>query len=54
MIGQPQKGNFPIKKGILGWKSTTGKAAFQSNFKFYVGDTLNFFGLRATNISVTL
>ena len=26
-----------------------GKVAFQSNFKFCVGDTLNFFHLRATN-----
>ena len=27
-VGQPQKRNFFSKKGILGWKSTTGKAAF--------------------------
>ena len=26
--------NFSIEKSILGWKSTTGKPAFQSNFKF--------------------
>ena len=33
-VDQPQKRNFSIKKGILGGKSTTGKVAFQSNFKF--------------------
>ena len=46
-VGQPQKRSFSIKKGILGCKSTTGKAAFQSNFKFQVGDTLKYFGSRA-------
>ena len=40
-------------KSILGWESTTGKAAFQSNFKFSVEDTLNVFHLHATNIYVT-
>ena len=33
-VGQLQKRNFLIEKSILGWKSTIGKAAFQSNFKF--------------------
>ena len=33
-VGQSQKKNFYIEKSILGWKSTAGKAAFQSNFKF--------------------
>ena len=33
-FGQPQKRNFSIKKSIPGLKSTTGKVAFQSNFKF--------------------
>ena len=31
-----------------------GEAAFQSNFKFEVGDTLFFFYLCAININVTL
>ena len=34
--------NFSIEKSILGWKSTAGKAVFQSDFKFKVGDTLMF------------
>ena len=53
-VGQPKKRKFSIKKIILGWKSTTGKAAFQSNFKPYVEDTLKFFRWRANNIYVTL
>ena len=53
-VGQPQKTNFSTEKIILGWKSTTGKAAFRSNFKFEVGDTLNFIDLRATIFHVTL
>ena len=36
-----------IKKSIFGWEPTTGKAAFQSYFKFYVGDSLQFFGFSA-------
>ena len=53
-VGQPQKRIFSIEKGIVGWKSTTGKAAFQSNFKFHAWDTSKFFALGATNIYVTL
>ena len=44
---QPYKRLFSIDKSILGWKSTTGKAAVQSNFKFWIRDTLNLFDLRA-------
>ena len=36
-----------IKKSIFGWEPTTGKAAFQSYFKFYVGGSLQFFGFSA-------
>ena len=46
--------NFSIEKSILGGKSTTVKVAFQSKFKFLVGDTLKFFELRVTNLYVTL
>ena len=45
--------NFSIEKSILGWKSTTGKAAFQSDFKFKAGDTLIFFYWCAINICYT-
>ena len=31
-VGQLQKINFSIEKSILGWKLTSGKAAFQWNF----------------------
>ena len=48
-VGQPQNKNFSIEKTILGWKSTSSKAAFQSNFKFRVGGKLKIFDLRATN-----
>ena len=33
-VSRQQKEIFPLKKNILGLKSTAGKAAFQSNFKF--------------------
>ena len=38
--GQPQKRNFSIEKSILGCKANTGKAPFQTNFKFKIGATL--------------
>ena len=41
-VGQPQKRKLSIEKNILGWKPTNRKVAFQSNFKFYDGDTLKF------------
>ena len=53
-FGQQQKIIFSIEKSILGWKSTTGRAAFQSDFKFYAGVTSNFFALDATNVYATL
>ena len=34
MLDNNKKKNFSTEKSILGWKSTSGKAAFQSNFKF--------------------
>ena len=54
VLATRKKRKFLIEKSILGWKSTTGDAAFQSNFKFWVRDTSTFFYLRATNGYVTL
>ena len=53
-LEQQQEVNFSIEKSILGGKPTSGKAAFQSNFKFYDGDTWKFFELSVANIYVTL
>ena len=43
MLANHKKRNFSIEKTTLGRKPTTGKAAFQSDFKFKVADTLIFF-----------
>ena len=43
VLSNQKKRNFFIEKSILGWKSTTRKAAFPSDFKFKVEDTLLFF-----------
>ena len=49
-----RKKDFSIKKSILGWKSATDNAAFQSSLQIQAGDTLKLFALRATNIYITL
>ena len=51
MLANHKKGIFPLKRAFLGESQ---RPAFQSNFKFEAGDTLNLFDLRATNIYIIL